>query len=57
MLARGDAVTCDFAAAAEGAVVRAVVNPASFDPHIISSLEIMESGKTAHFINPNVIDP
>lgn len=56
-LPRGDAVTWDFTAPAEGAVIRAVVNPASFDPHIISSLEIMEGGRTTHFINPNVIDP
>ncbi len=56
-LPRGDAVTWDFTAPAEGAVIRAVVNPASFDPHIISSLEIMDGGRTAHFINPNVIDP
>jgi len=56
-LPRGDAVSWDFTAPAEGAVIRAVVNPASFDPHIISSLEIMEGGRTAHFINPNVIDP
>ena len=57
VLPRGDAVTWDFTAPAEGAVIRAVVNPASFDPHIISSLEIMESGRTIHFINPNIIDP
>jgi hypothetical protein len=57
VLARGDAVTWDFTAPAEGAVIRAVVNPASFDPHIISSLEIVEGGRTIHFINPNVIDP
>ena len=57
VLPRGDAVTWDFSAPAEGAVIRAVVNPASFDPHIISSLEIMEGGRTTHFINPNVIDP
>lgn len=57
VLARGDAVTWDFTAPAEGAVIRAVVNPASFDPHIISSLEIMEGGRTTQFINPNVIDP
>ena len=56
-LPRGDAVTWDFTAPAEGAVVRAVVNPAQFDPHIISSLEIMEGGRTTHFINPNEIDP
>jgi len=56
-LPRGDAVTWDFTAPPEGAVIRAVVNPASFDPHIISSLEIMEGGRTTHFINPNVIDP
>jgi hypothetical protein len=37
-------------------VIRAAVNPASFDPHIISSLEIMENARTTHFINPNVID-
>ncbi len=57
VLARGDAVTWDFTAPSEGAVIRAVVNPASFDPHIISSLEIMEGGRTMHFINPNIIDP
>jgi hypothetical protein len=57
VLARGNAVTWDFTAPAEGAVIRPVVNPASFDPHIISSLEIMEGGRTMHFINPNVIDP
>jgi len=57
VLPRGDAVTWDFTAPAEGAVIRAVVNPASFDPHIISSLEIMEGGRTMHFINPNIIDP
>jgi hypothetical protein len=57
VLARGDAVTWDFTVPAEGAVIRAVVNPASFDPHIISSLEIMEGGRTMQFINPNVIDP
>ncbi|HEY8188048.1 MAG TPA: hypothetical protein VIF64_18405 [Pyrinomonadaceae bacterium] len=57
VLARGNAVTWDFTAPAEGAVVRAVVNPAQFDPHIISSLEIMEGGRTMHFINPNEIDP
>jgi hypothetical protein len=56
-LSRGDAVTWDFTAPAEGAVIRAVVNPASFDPHVISSLEIMDGGRTTHFINPNVIDP
>jgi hypothetical protein len=56
-LPRGDAVTWDFTAPAEGAVIRAVVNPASFDPHIISSLEIREGGRTTHFINPNIIDP
>jgi len=56
-LPRGDAVTWDFSAPAEGAVIRAVVNPASFDPHIISSLEIIEGGRTTHFINPNEIDP
>ena len=54
-LPRGEAVTWDFTAPAEGAVIRA--NPASFDPHIISSLEIMEGGRTTHFINPNEIDP
>jgi len=57
VVARGDAVTWDFTAPAAGAVIRAVVNPASFDPHIISSLEIMEGGRTTHFINPNIIDP
>jgi len=57
VLARGNAITWDFTAPAEGAVIRAVVNPASFDPHIISSLEILEGGRTTHFINPNVIDP
>ncbi|SRR6266536_403208 len=57
VLSRGNAVTWDFTAPSEGAVVRAVVNPALFDPHIISSLEIMEVGRTMHFINPNVIDP
>jgi len=57
VLPRGDAVTWDFTAPAEGAVIRAVINPASFDPHIISSLEIMEGGRTMHFINPNIIDP
>ena len=57
VLYRGSAVTWDFTAPPAGAVVRAVVNPASFDPHIISSLEIMEGGRTTHFINPNVIDP
>lgn len=56
-LPRGDAVTWDFTAPPEGAVIRAVVNPAQFDPHIISSLEIMEGGRTMHFINPNEIDP
>src|SRR6266498_4968950 len=54
VLARGNAITWDFTAPEEGAVIRAVVNPASFDPHIISSLEIMEGGRTMHFINPNV---
>jgi hypothetical protein len=57
VLPRGEAVTWDFTAPADGAIVRAVVNPASFDPHIISSLEIMEGGRTTHFINPNAIDP
>ncbi len=57
VLARGNAVTWDFTAPPEGAVIRAVVNPATFDPHIISSLEIMEGERTTHFINPNVIDP
>jgi len=57
VLPRGDAATWDFTAPSEGAVIRAVVNPASFDPHIISSLEIMERGRTINFINPNIIDP
>ena len=55
VLARGGAVTWDFAAPAEGAVIRAVVNPDAYDPHLISSLELMEGGRTTQVINPNVI--
>ena len=55
VLARGEAVTWDFTAPPDGAVIRAVVDPAAHDPHLISSLELMEGGRTTQVINPNVI--
>jgi hypothetical protein len=55
VLARGEAVTWDFTAPPDGAVIRAVVNPDAHDPHLIYSLELMEGGRTTQVINPNEI--